>query len=216
MKTIRVFACESQPIVLEGLKRALEAHSDLDLVGATTFLSEALEQFPGLNPEIVLIDQALGANNGLDVIAEVKRLSAHAQPVLWVTHRLTEAESFRVLQAGARGILKKTLPIAELIACLRTVSQGSVWMENSISKQVVGFFNQPNSLRLTPREQEVVGLVCRGMKNKQIADTLSITTGTVKVHLMHIFEKTGVQDRFQLAMQARNLRVPSEPDSTIL
>ena len=54
-----------------------------------------------------------------------------------------------------------------------------------------------------PREREIVEFVCRGMKNKEIAEALSITPGTVKVHLMHIFEKTGVKDRFQLALQGR-------------
>ena len=71
---------------------------------------------------------------------------------------------------------------------------------------VIGIFlNRRNLPRLTPREQEIVALICRGMKNKQIADKLSITTGTVKVHLMHIFEKTGVKDRFELALEAHKL-----------
>ncbi len=59
--------------------------------------------------------------------------------------------------------------------------------------------------RLTPREREIVTCLCQGMRNKQIAAELSITPGTVKVHLMHIFEKTGVKDRFELAVQARKL-----------
>ena len=75
-----------------------------------------------------------------------------------------------------------------------------------MSNQFVGFINRRSTPRLTPREEEILTLVMRGMKNKQIADALSITTGTVKVHLMHIFEKTGVKDRFELAMYGRKIR----------
>ena len=115
-------------------------------------------------------------------------------------------ESFRALQVGARGILKKTLPVPAILDCIRTVANGNIWIESSISNQFVGFINRRTTPRLTPREDEILNLVMRGMKNKQIADALSITTGTVKVHLMHIFEKTGVRDRFELAMYGRKLR----------
>src|SRR5204862_4184063 len=88
--------------------------------------------------------------------------------------------------------------------------RGNLWIDNSSSTQVVGFPHRRNPPRLTPREYEIVALICRGMKNKQIADALSITIGTVKVHLMHIFEKTGVKDRFELALEAHKL-VGSNP-----
>ena len=65
---------------------------------------------------------------------------------------------------------------------------------------------------ITPREREIVESVCRGMKNKEIAEALSITPGTVKVHLMHIFEKTGVRDRFQLALQGRQFLSSTEEE----
>jgi DNA-binding NarL/FixJ family response regulator len=125
--------------------------------------------------------------------------------VLWASE-ITEVESFRALQVGARGILKKTLPIQVLLDCIRTVAKGNIWIESSISNQFVGFINRRSTPRLTPREDEILNLVMRGMKNKQIADSLTITTGTVKVHLMHIFEKTGVKDRFELALYGRKLR----------
>lgn len=201
---ITVFVCETQPIVIEGLKRVVDAHPDLVLVGESPNVQEALDDIGAREPGIVLIDQSLGVKTTFEMIPRIRARSLHSQTVLWVNH-LTEVESFRALQTGARGILKKTLPVSSLVECLRAVGRGNIWIENSISNQVVGFLNRRTMPRLTPREQEIVSLISRGMKNKQIADRLSITTGTVKVHLMHIFEKTGVKDRFELALEAHRL-----------
>lgn len=209
MKTTTVYACESQPIVVEGLRSAVREWDDLDLVGDTQSITDAILAVGRLHPDVVLVDQLVVPKSILEVIPRIRAISSVSQTVLWVTD-LTEMESFRALQSGARGILKKTLPVSSVIDCIRAVGQGNIWIENSISNQVVGFLNRRNLPRLTPRELEIVSLICRGMKNKQIADTLSITTGTVKVHLMHIFEKTGVKDRFELALEAHKL-VGSEP-----
>jgi DNA-binding NarL/FixJ family response regulator len=204
LETITVYVCESQPIVIEGLKRALEGHSDLQLVGASLSIADALESIAAVQPSIILLDQAAGSKAAFELIPKIRMRSQHSHPILWVTN-VTEVESFRALQNGMRGILKKTLPVESVVECLRAVGRGNIWIENSISNQVVGFLNRRNLPRLTPREYEIVALICRGMKNKQIAGELSITIGTVKVHLMHIFEKTGVKDRFELALEAHKL-----------
>jgi two-component system nitrate/nitrite response regulator NarL len=204
LETTTVYVCESQPIVIEGLKRALEGHSDLQLVGASSSIADALESIAAVQPNIILLDQAAGSKAAFELIPKIRTRSLHSHAILWVTN-VTEVESFRALQNGMRGILKKTLPVESVVECLRAVGRGNIWIENSISNQVVGFLNRRNLPRLTPREYEIVALICRGMKNKQIAGELSITIGTVKVHLMHIFEKTGVKDRFELALEAHKL-----------
>jgi DNA-binding NarL/FixJ family response regulator len=94
--------------------------------------------------------------------------------------------------------------VASIILCLRAVSQGEVWIESSLADNN-GMLERRSAPRLTPREREIVHHVCVGLKNKEIAEALSITAGTVKVHLMHIFEKTGVKDRFELAVNGRRL-----------
>ena len=108
-------------------------------------------------------------------------------------------------------MVKKTFPIYQLLECLKSVGEGNIWLENSISQQVNSILNRKSSPRFTPRERDIVNLVCRGMKNKEIAEELYITPGTVKVHLMHIFEKAGVKDRFELAVQGRRLLGTDEP-----
>ncbi len=202
---IRVCACETQPIVVEGLKSSLQAVEDLEFSGYVDNLTSLFDLVAKDSPKVCLIDKSFGTKSVFQIISDLKARSSETEPVLWAAE-ISEVESFRALQVGARGILKKTLPVTVILDCIRTVAKGNIWIESSVSNQFVGFINRRSTPRLTPREEEILNLVMKGMKNKQIAEELSITTGTVKVHLMHIFEKTGVKDRFELAMYGRKLR----------
>jgi DNA-binding NarL/FixJ family response regulator len=201
---LTVFACESQPIVLVGLAKVLAESEDLEYVGSTNGMSDALEVLRERHPDIILVDQSGGLKLVFQFISDVKSTLASCQPVLWVND-LAEIDCFRALQLGARGILKKTLPIEAVMDCLRSVGHGNVWIESSLSESSPGSPDRRSSPRLTPREKEIVHHVCGGLKNKEIAQALAITPGTVKVHLMHVFEKTGVKDRFELAVHGRRL-----------
>jgi two-component system nitrate/nitrite response regulator NarL len=198
-----VFACESQPVVIEGLSKILDGCEDLRLVGSAPTLTDSLTAVREVQPDLLLVDHSAGLKIVLQFISDVKSTWARCQPILWVAD-LAEIDSFRALQFGARGVLKKTLPVQAVIDCLRAVAKGDIWIEGS-AEPPVGGMERRSSPRLTPREREIVQQICAGLKNKEIAQTLSITAGTVKVHLMHIFEKTGVKDRFELAMHGRRL-----------
>ena len=182
----------------------LAACDDLEYVGASSGLPDALDAIRLQQPNILLIGQAAGLKVVFQFISDVRNTSSSCQPILWVSD-LAEIDCFRALQLGARGILKKTLPVESLLECLRAVGRGDVWIEGSLSDQVVGALDRRSAPRLTPREKEIVHHVCGGLKNKEIAEALHITAGTVKVHLMHIFEKTGVKDRFELAVHGRRM-----------
>ena len=201
MSSISVLVCESQPIVIEGLRKVLAETPDLVFAGAVAKPADALELIQRVHPNIVLIDGSTGLTAALRLLGHLKA-TGPAHPVLWVVD-LPEMDAFRALQMGARGIVKKTLPTDTLIECLREVGAGQIWMQES--EQVAEFLQRKDSSRLTPREKEVVRLICRGLRNKQIAEQLHITPGTVKVHLMHIFEKTGLKDRLALAVHGREL-----------
>jgi len=203
LSRISVFACESQPIVLEGLAKVLAACEDLDFAGSAPVLSDTFAAVRQSQPHIVLLDHSAGLKAVFEFISDVKNAAGNCQPVLWV-HDLADVDCFRALRCGARGIVKKTLPVATLIECLRSVANGNVWIEGSAEPSADGG-ERRSSPRLTPREKQIVHQICEGNKNKEIAQALSITAGTVKVHLMHIFEKTGVKDRFELAIQGRKL-----------
>lgn len=208
---VRIFACEPQPIVVEGLERVLATAPDLSFAGSRQTVSDALDAVRTVDPDIVLIDQGAGLKTALQLISDLRLLAPRIRPILW-THDLAEVESFRVLQMGARGVLRKNTPVSTLIECLRSVGAGNVWIENP-PVPASEFPSRRVAPRLTPREREIVHYVCRGLKNKEIAESLSITPGTVKVHLMHIFEKTGVKDRFELAIHGRKLGGEFEEES---
>ena len=198
-----MFACESQPIVVEGLAKVLADQDEFAYAGSAPSLSDALGAARELHPDVMLVDHSAGLKMVFQFISDVRNTWAHCQPVLWV-HDLAEIDCFRALQVGARGVLKKTLPVENILECLRSVSQGNIWIEGSVD-QASTAFERRSPPRLTPREREIVAQVCAGLKNKEIAQALAITAGTVKVHLMHIFEKTGVKDRFELAIHGRKL-----------
>jgi DNA-binding NarL/FixJ family response regulator len=203
--SISVFACEAQPVAIEGLEKVLGGCDDLVLAGTVSKITDALDAISSLRPDIALVDLSAGLAPAIRLVTSLKAASVPSHVVLWVVD-LPEMEAFRALQMGVRGILKKTLPVAKLIECLREVGAGKIWMDDS--EHVTQFIQRKDASRLTPREKEVVRLICRGMKNKQIAENLHITAGTVKVHLMHIFEKTGLKDRLALAVHGRELAGP--------
>jgi two-component system nitrate/nitrite response regulator NarL len=199
---ISVFACESQPITVEGLRKVLSECEDLEFAGSVSKVTEALEALGRLRPDIALIDLSGGVAPALRLVSGLRAMSSQCLPVLWVVD-LPEAEAFRALQVGVRGIVKKTLPVSKLMDCLREVASGRIWMDEP--QPAAEFLRNREASRLTPREKQIVALICRGLRNKQIAENLHITPGTVKVHLMHIFEKTGLKDRLALAVRGRDL-----------
>jgi two-component system nitrate/nitrite response regulator NarL len=213
VRAVTVFACESQPIAAEGLSKVLDHSEEFTYLGSAPTLSEGLSAARDLHPDVMLIDPSAGLKTVFQFIADVRNSSPHCYPILWV-NELSEVDCFRALQLGARGVLKKTLPLTTVVDCLRSVGQGNIWIEGSVD-QNASHTDRRSSPRLTPREREIVQKVCGGLKNKEIAAALTITAGTVKVHLMHIFEKTGVKDRFELAIQGRRFLGLDHPVESI-
>jgi DNA-binding NarL/FixJ family response regulator len=197
-----VSICDTQPVTAEGIRTLLSDCPDLKFEQATDSLSRAMEMLRGSPPSVVVVDKAFGIQTILEWLTELRRadadLSTRTGIVIWGVS-VTEAEALRFLQAGARGILRKTATIPMLVACLRSVAAGRTWMEDCVFRDSGRSERYPRS-ELTVREQQVLELVEQGFKNKDIAVDLGIRPGTVKIHLKHIFEKTGVRGRYGLAL----------------
>lgn len=198
-----VSICDTQPVTAEGIRTLLQGGTDLVFQEATDSLRTAIELIRRSSPDVLLVDKAFGIQAILDWLSELRAIAMAGTPVttsvvIWGVS-ITEAEALRFLQAGARGILRKTAGIAVIVACLRTVSSGRSWMEDCVFRDAGRTERYPHS-ELTSREQQVLELVEQGFKNKEIAQELGIRPGTVKIHLKHIFEKTGVRGRYGLAL----------------
>jgi len=199
IKTVSI--CDTQPVTAEGIRTLLSGCPDLRFLQATESLSQALELARQSAPDVLMIDKAFGIQTILDTLvasaADLQRTSPTAVVVWGVS--VSEAEALRFLQAGARGILRKTAGVTAVAACLRAVAAGRSWMEDCMFRDAARSDRYPRS-ELTAREQQVLELVEQGCKNKEIAQELGIRPGTVKIHLKHIFEKTGVRGRYGLAL----------------
>lgn len=193
-----VLVCDTQPVAIEGVRGLLSRCEDLRFAGSVSSLEAAFELMRALNPVAVVIDKSLGTV----AIAEwLRRLSAsgvNCAPVIWGVG-INESEALRLLQAGARGVLRRTSEPELLVTCLRSVATGNTWLEDGIFGDTEKL-NNPRRSQLTPREHEVAEQVEKGLRNRDIARNLGIQTGTVKIHLKHIFEKTGVRGRYGLAL----------------
>ena len=200
VKTVSI--CNTKPVTAESIQTLLSDCLDLKFEQATDSLIRATEMLRESPPSVVVVDKAFGMQMILEWLTELRAadpdLSARTGIVIWGVS-VTEAEALRFLQAGARGILRKTATIAMVIACLRTVAAGRTWMEDCVFRDAGRSERYPRS-ELTTREQQVLELVEQGFKNKEIAVDLGIRPGTVKIHLKHIFEKTGVRGRYGLAL----------------
>src|ERR1700733_9181063 len=122
MNQLTIFAYESQPIVVEGLAKVISGCEDMQYLGSASSLSEALEAVREHHPDILMVDQTPGLKAVFQFIADAKNTWARCQSVLWVND-LAEIDCFRALQLGARGIIKKNLPIESLRECLRSVGR---------------------------------------------------------------------------------------------
>jgi two-component system, NarL family, nitrate/nitrite response regulator NarL len=200
-KTVSI--CETQPLTVHGLQHLLESAEDLTFGSAHTSPAEWMLSPGADKTDVLIIDKGLGAKTVLDALTQLpaehgQNRSTVPSVVVWGMS-VTEAEALRFLQSGAKGIIRKSADTVTVLACLRAVSQGRSWMQDSV-------FRESNSAKtqartdLTPREHQVMELVEQGFKNREIAQELGIRPGTVKIHLKHIFEKTGVRGRHGLAL----------------
>ena len=199
--SISVFALEVQPVAVRGLAALIQETPGFGWLGSATTPSSALDCLRIQPADVVVVDNSLGMRSVLQLVADLKIAAPGTSPVLWV-HDLSETDSMRAIQMGVRAVFRKTQALEDLVDCLQTVASGSVWL-SGIDRQEKSSIRP--SAKLTPREREIAVCVCRGMRNREIGERLSITPGTVKVHLMHIFEKTGVKDRFELALHGRQI-----------
>lgn len=200
-----VAVLDPHPVVVEGLRSILVASGNYWLLQPAGSLESLTRLMIASAPQIVVIDKTVGVPVLLDWLDRIRDRNTSGV-VIWAT-AITDGEALRLLKAGARGVIRKTAEPATLLACLGAVAGGVTWMEDALFSESVRHEGGPRT-DLTSREQQVLQLVEQGLRNKDIARELGIQPGTVKIHLKHIFEKTGVHGRFGLALSGMRERMP--------
>lgn len=208
-KRIRIVLADDDAIFRATCRNLLEAQLDMEIVGEVENTSDLLGIALHQSPHIVLLDLAVSGQRGFEVLEQMVTagLSTH---VIGVCESAND-ESARAIRLGCRGVLARNTPPELILKCIRKVDEGELWMDRATTAVVLEQFTKempplsgtgPEPSPLSPREREVVALVARGFRNKEIAGKLSISTQTVKNHMHNIFDKLAVKDRLELAIYA--------------
>jgi DNA-binding NarL/FixJ family response regulator len=196
VKTIVI--CDTEPIAIAGMQSLLEETAGMTVVAAENSLSGGIDAVRDLAPSLLIVDKSFGSQAVLDWISGLRVSDSPTTVMVW-SSALSESEAVRFLQAGASGIVRKTTGLQTLLHCICAVASGGTWMDDALMPDS-GRPVRSSTSPLTVRELQVMDLIERGFKNKEIALSLGIQTGTVKIHLKHIFEKTGIRGRYGLAL----------------
>lgn len=209
MNKIRVVIADDHTILREGVRTLLELHDDIEVVGEAADGKEAVEKVAQLAPDIVLMDIAMPGLGGLEAALEIRKLSPKTKIVV-LTQYDDREYIYRFLKAGAAGYVLKKAAGTELIAAIRAVHQGGVFLYPSVAGRVIeGYLRggEPQEEeaayeRLTDREKQVLKLVAEGRSNKEIAELLTLSIKTVMGHRANIMEKLGIHNRTELVKYA--------------
>src|SRR6516165_6296993 len=189
----RILLYSDEPILAKGLEAVLRQVEGFELLPTCNTVAGVIDQVAHVVPDLVLMDLTSEITSA--VLSEMKHAMASTKIVLWVNNISTEL-AFQAMGLGVRGILRKTLPTDLQVKCLQKVQAGELWFEKALTDS----FLCARRVALTQREGQLVSLLSQGLKNKEIASTLMISEGTVKVYLSRLFQKVGVKDRFELAL----------------
>lgn len=190
---IRVFAVDDHALLREGVAAIITSESDMILVAQAATGREAIRMFAQHRPDITLMDLRLPDMSGIDAIIAIRAEAPDARIIVLTTFE-GDVEMQRALEAGARGYLLKSMPPKDMVAAIRQVHVGRKSIPTAVATQLAEHLADE---ALTPREVDVLSRVAGGNRNRDIADQLSISEETVKVHMKHIMDKLGASDRTQ-------------------
>ena len=200
---IRIVLVDDHPMVLKGLEQLLQLNGDFEVVATCGTAAEGLRAVEALRPDVLLLDLKLPGEDGLSLLRKLK-----PPAVVALTASQDEDDLIAAARLGARGIVLKAMAPRVLEDCIRAVHAGSLSLNVDgvdLSDRLARRQNVETELQsvLTPREFEILRLVAARLDNQEIAARLSISVGTVKIHLHHVFDKLQLRGRHDLQVYLR-------------
>jgi len=206
---VRVLVVDDQQLIRDGIASMLDVQEGVVVVGTAKNGQDAIEQAVSLKPDIVLMDIHMPIMDGIEATEKLRRQLPDSQVVMLTTFD-DESYIIRSLQAGACGYLLKDIPVDDLAQAVKLAHTGMYQLAPEVAGKLVGNLNivnqsktlEPAEIDLTKRELEVLNLIARGATNREIAEQLFVSEGTVKNHVSNILNRLGLRDRMQAALFA--------------
>ena len=206
-----VLIADDQALVRVGLRKILENEPEMTVVGEAGDGEEAVASASRLRPDIVLMDIRMPVLDGIEATRRIVRAQPSTRVLILTTFGL-DTYVYDALRAGASGFMLKDAPPEEIVAAVRIVASGEALLAPAITRAVIEEFARhppatpsaplPAVSELTPREQEVLDLLARGLSNPEICERLVISEATAKTHVAHILQKLDLRDRVQAVIFA--------------
>jgi len=209
VSAVRVVLADDQPLVRAGLRRIIEADSELDVVGEAADGPEAIAQVMSTKPDVVLMDVRMPILDGIEATRRLVDGGSSARVIVLTTFGLDEYV-VSALRAGASAFVLKEAPPEHILSAIHQVAAGRAIIDPGVAQAVIDELGRrpvrselaANVGELTPREREVLTLLARGLSNAEIAAELVVGEGTVKTHVARVLSKLGVRDRLQAVVFA--------------
>lgn len=220
MNDIQVVFADNQPLTLSGLRSAVAEHADIQVIAECLRRENLFDAVRRHLPDVLLVSAEL-LDEDLEAIEQLLEIAEDTRIIL-LTSRKDPAFIDDALRCGARGILERERPLHYVPIAIRKVTKGGLWFTRNVTDRMLAEFldrrgktEDPDTKKiaaLTPREREVIGLICQGLRNKEVSDRLHISEATVSHHLTAIFRKLEVDDRMALVIYAVKKRLVTLQD----
>jgi DNA-binding NarL/FixJ family response regulator len=215
----RLIVADSQTIFRVGLRKIFALEDDIRVVGQAESYGQAISAIAKFSADVILFETALAAEPA-DAVSELLRRVPNSKLIV-LTAGASQDEVLELFRRGAHGIIDRSIPPETLVACIRKVAKGDIWLDEQAVNWVLHAFRTQATrpiapaakVHLTQKEMMIVACVAQGMKNKEIAVRVNTTEQVVKNYLRKVYDKLGVSDRLELALYCLHHRLLDNTDA---